>query len=489
MTKKIREYIIATFIFAVSSFFFLTESPFHPWINGTPTTDSSVFKTVAMVMEHGGMPYKDTFDHKGPLVYIINWLGNRISDYRGVWVIEFVFLLITLIALYKTARLFCDKAFSYVSVFFSFSLLFTYFDGGNYTEEYALPFIAIAQYIFIDYLVNNVISKSRLIICGLSLAAVLMLRPNMIAIWIVMCLLILGELIITKSWKNLGEFTLWFVLGMAILILPIMIWLAVGGAIKDFWQDFIVFNFSYSAAVASTAGRVNAFFGLIASTSCLIALFITCFLVKSDKRLNISYLIYMLLSFILTSMSGTIGDSHYGMVLMPIVCYPLSVMFGKIKDSFPSEKSKIISILLSTYVCVSCIFSDWAVLMQSMGTIYEERNESHRESRAETVASIINSELDEDDTISVYGNWDAVYIISNRLPASKYSYQYPLFLVDPTILDDYFSELEENKPKMIVISEAGYSENIASFMGKNDYTLYWTNSGEDMRGIFIYMLE
>ena len=82
------------------------------------------------------MPYRDSFDHKGPLMYILNWLGNRIASYRGIWVIEMIFLTVTFYMLYKIARLSCGRIASVVTFFTASTLLFPYFEGGNFTDEY-----------------------------------------------------------------------------------------------------------------------------------------------------------------------------------------------------------------------------------------------------------------------------------------------------------------------------------------------------------------
>ena len=101
------ENLICLFIMSISAFLFLQQSPLHPWIGSDAGTDSSVFKTVALMMEHGYMPYKDSFDHKGPLLFIINFWGDRISGYRGVWVFEFLFMVTAFFMLYKIARMQC----------------------------------------------------------------------------------------------------------------------------------------------------------------------------------------------------------------------------------------------------------------------------------------------------------------------------------------------------------------------------------------------
>ena len=80
------------------------------------------------MMDKGYMPYLHTFDHKGPYLYILNWIGMQISYYKGVWLIEFINLFITICAFYKIARLKCNKGSSIIITILASSLLFTYFD-------------------------------------------------------------------------------------------------------------------------------------------------------------------------------------------------------------------------------------------------------------------------------------------------------------------------------------------------------------------------
>ena len=191
ISLKKYENVISAIIACVVSFVFLTKSPLHPFRNGDISTDPSVFKTVAMMMKKGYMPYKDSFDHKGPLLYIINYFGSLIAEYRGVWVFEFIFMCITLWMMYKTARLFCNMAFSTLATVTAATALFEYFQGGNFTEEYAMMFISVSLFIFIDYLQNDRTTNLRIMISGLCLGGTLLLRPNMISLWIVMCIAVL----------------------------------------------------------------------------------------------------------------------------------------------------------------------------------------------------------------------------------------------------------------------------------------------------------
>lgn len=150
LKKKWTDILVCVFIF-VLAIVFCMQSDLNIWYNGESGIDSSVFKTVAFMMSRGHMPYVDIFDHKGPLIYLLNWIGMQLSYWRGIWVIECVTIFVTFGMIYKIARLLCGKLMSCIVVLTAGAMLFLYYDKGNLVEEYAMPFIAIAIYIFTDY--------------------------------------------------------------------------------------------------------------------------------------------------------------------------------------------------------------------------------------------------------------------------------------------------------------------------------------------------
>jgi hypothetical protein len=152
------EYIISFLTSVFISGVFLFNSPLHPWVHREPDIDSSVFKTVSMMMREGYLPYRDSFDHKGPLLYFFNLWGDCLSEECGVLFFELLSLSITVFAMYKIARLFCGIIPSTVSVFAALSMLFVYYEGGNFTEEYAMPFISVSLLYFLSYIKERVIS-------------------------------------------------------------------------------------------------------------------------------------------------------------------------------------------------------------------------------------------------------------------------------------------------------------------------------------------
>lgn len=478
----------ALLLSALIAFVFLFSMPINPWTSSDPGTDDAVFKTEALMMQNGYMPYRDSFDHKGPLIYIINFLGNSISYYRGFLVIEFIFFTFTFFFLYKIARLACRRVGpAIIATFAATPILFQYVES-NLTETYALLFITLGLYIFLDYLINQKISRLRLIICGISLGAILCLRPNMIAVWAVFSIATIIKLWREKDLKKLRFLLPWFLLGVAIILTPIIIWLAINGALIPCWEQYIVFNKAYSTVEsrANYATRWNSFFTFAESTIFLIAFSFQAYISAKKKHpLDIAYLILLGVSLLLICLSGQ-TYSHYGSVIVPLIAYPIARLFEELEKIQPREIAKVATPTISIYLLAMLILPSWIGLVKTIPTTYKDRNKNHYSSNVDEAVSIIRKYTDKNDRISVYGNWNRAYVLSKRLHATKYSYQKPIGGIAPEIYDEYFAALKEELPKVIIVAELPPDDKISSFLDENNYRLEW--SGEDGRSnVFVFL--
>ena len=70
-------------------------------------------------------------------------------------------------------------------------------------------------------------------------------------------------------------------------------------------------------------------------------------------------------------------------------------------------------------------------------------------------------------------------MITKREHATKYSYQFPIGTVMPSIMDEYIKELGEELPKIIVIQAGTYNDIISAFLDNNNYSLIWKNNNEE----------
>lgn len=79
----------------------------------------------------------------------------------------------------------------------------------------------------------------------------------------------------------------------------------------------------------------------------------------------------------------------------------------------------------------------------------------------------------------MYGNWNIIYVLSNRVHATRYSYQFPIGQVMPEIMDEYMKDLQEELPKILVIMSGKFDDNIHGFLDKNNYQLLYPSNVED----------
>ena len=487
-TREFRQMVISMAL-AVMTFLIMMYSKQSLWRKAESWTDSSVFKYVALEISKGKMPYADTFDHKGPLLYLINYIGLLIAYMRGIWIVEFACMFATLFFMFKTAKLFCGNFASVITVLISSKWIFDYFQYGNFTEEYAMLPICAATYIFLDYMLNEKVTKVRLALCGLCFGAVCLLRANMIAVWCVFCFVIFVKLIWTKDWKKLGEVVLYFTLGVGIIVLPICLWLGINGAFDDFIQSYFIFNLTYSTEAggrALTSAKWNAFmyfFNQEIVLYCVAVLLYLC--VKGKNRLmDISYLAYVFVMFAMLCMSG-MKYGHYGLTIVPVLVYPVARFISLVELQYKKNGNPLV-LAAVLYVLVPLVLPAWMNSVNNAVQVYENQENSNYTAVVRKITSIIEEHTTEEETISVYGNWNIVYVISERLSASKYSYQFPIGTIDTNIMDQYFEDLTEKQPKVIVIQEERMNKRMQTFLDGNGYTLEY-NEKKDGSGSQVYV--
>jgi len=478
---------IMTLVILLVAFVFSLKCSINIWNVGVSGTDSSVFQYVARVILDGGMPYRDTFDHKGPLLYLINTAGLLISRWRGIWLVEWAALFASFAMLYKIARIKCRRITSLIVMFCSVVPLFAYFEGGNLSEEYAMPFIAAATYIFTDYFVNDRINRFRLIICGLSFGAVCLLRINMIVVWAVMCIAVLIQCLTRQQYKRLSFFLTYFILGTLLIAIPIIIWLMVNGAFSAFIQDYFIFNFAYAADSerATLTKWTETFLYFLNNRFVLMALIISIYLAAKKKDIfHCANIVFLFGSIIVCAMSRRIYP-HYAMILVPVLAYPFACAAFMLQEEMQKEKGA--ALLVTAFLLVSDVLPVWIPAFQDVVWMSARPRETYLTSKEAMAREIINQYSQEEDDIIVFGNWNAIYNLSGRFAASRYSFQDPIGKIAPEIMDAFFQELEENKPKVFVLYNNSFDrERGLAFVQSHSYRWVWQSDNGD---VDIYVLD
>lgn len=490
-----RNNILVLFCLLFITFLICMLSPLDIFtFNAASGTDSSVFKYIGWQMAEGQIPYLDMFDHKGLFIYFINYIGYMMSPHRGVWFIEFIFMFITVLFAYKLARKFVSKPISMLIVLIVLAPIYSYFEGGNLTEEYALPFQMISLYIFTDFFKNPYKYMSRgdnykskvnfkffnilVFINGVCLGLVLFLRPNMISLWIIFCLMILIYCILKKYYLELLKFVLSFFAGLLLVIIPMVMYLVINGAFDEFVEQYILFNTMY-AGDKTVTDVINVFEEFFATPVVMLSFVIIgtkIYLQVRNKEkcyFNCGYLIYMVLSILLASMSGRLYN-HYAMTLLPMLIYPFCILYDYLKDfKYNKEFILVITVTLITVLALP----NWAKMLFNSITDILEKDEPDTNRTIE----YIKANTLEDDEILVWGNSNIIYNFTNRRSASKYSYQFPIITMNENIEKEYFDDLKKNKPKVIVDGmnlkdNPDLEKKWMKFLKDNNYKLVFADS-------------
>lgn len=486
--ETIFEYVrrVGTLIlFAILAFIFLVESPLHPWVGRDSYTDSSVFQCIGMMMHRGYMPYRDSFDHKGPVLYLLNYLGQSISSMRGVWVIEYIFMFVNFTFIYKIARLVTGRVQAILTLLTATALLGKYFTGGNLTEEYAMPMISISIYIFLDYFYNHKTNFLRLILCGATFSIVLLLRPNMVSLWVVCCIAISFQCLRESNGKDFAFFTFYFLLGTSLILVPILIWLIENDSFTAFWADYIQFNLTYSQN--TLADKIQVLFAFLQEPLLCISIILTLYFSKVDtshRRLWITYLCCFLLSLFTASMAA-VNQGHYCMVLVPVTAFPFAYLL-KYCTLSKQDSYSFFAVLVLLYSTL--VIPTWAEFCSLTASNYNNRDSTNYSQTLRSVDSIVKKYTSADDAISVYGNWDMVYVYCERPHATKYSYQTAISRFAPDLFADYWKEMQEEQPKVIVVQGNNLDYYIEQFTTENHYSLAWVQLKEDpSAGVCVYV--
>ena len=116
--KKIITILLISFCMLL--FFSTSTSPLY---ENYYEDDSAIFILMGKAIVNGSVPYRDIFDHKGPILFWIQALGQLLWEGRnGIFIIQLLMLTITNIILYKIASFFCNKKHAIISVIVSMGI-------------------------------------------------------------------------------------------------------------------------------------------------------------------------------------------------------------------------------------------------------------------------------------------------------------------------------------------------------------------------------
>lgn len=451
--------VVIIFFLMLLDLFIVMGSTLNPSSKIVPSIDSSVYIYMGQRMREGAVPYRDVFDHKGPLLYAIEWLGLTIGkgSKSGIWVVELISMLVFLLFMYKSIKLFMTTDVSaLVAVTFGSEILVESFGGGNFTEEYALPFIAYSLYVFLSYVKNDKMHKASVVVAGGCCGCVIMLRPNMISAWLAWAVVVVIMIFCDHNKKiyerlvSILKLIGLFIIGVLIAVIPFIGYYAAKDSLKIMIDTYIGTNMLYVGnnpySISSIASVLRTYSHMMVLTTYTLLFYVVIVICMSyhnncrNQMLIIwGNVFYIVLTLYLISISGR-NYSHYLMVLTP--CVMLSIAY--ILTFF---RERVVSNVSGKYcLFILCVIT----VLFYLGPI---------KSQISTIRDYMVSRPDDDKLISEINQYAApgeeVYVMDNRVSFLVETQTYTSFRYEfsPDFIDvssDAVEYLEKDNPKVIV---------------------------------------
>lgn len=475
--KKL-EIAILIAVATITITFVSTSSPLYPF---NPWDDTNVFLTVGRCMVHGWVPYRDIFDHKGPLLYFIYALAALISDksFTGVWVVECIAASVFAIYSWKIAKLFVEPskhAIALMPLFLGIVYTSNMFNYGGNTEELCFPLLTIVLFIVLRSIVvsDGLPGKAEALVCGIITGCLFWLKYTFLGFMLGVCLYILLLTIKRKDFKTLWSLVWRFITGFIIIAVPILVYFAATGSLGYLWEAYFYDNiFLYSNSTSDlkiasipvvknivipafsilTSSLKNPSFGILLLTTFISLIFVP---MKYRKKVCVLYFLTFILSagFLFTRSSFIYYYAYllcygFGFALLPFI-----KGLNQAENIFKQNKSFIRGFLTAVLI----VFYGISILLcKNMYLIFQPKTYLAQYRFAETINQTPNAK------VLTYDVMDAgFYTAAGILPSNRYCAH--------KMFGDNYPQLREEQDRLI--SEGYFDYVVTSFFCECDWDNY-----------------
>ena len=419
-------------------------------------TDSSVFIYIGKMMQRGYVPYRDLFDHKGILLYAIEFFGSILTpeSLTGIWMIEVAHMIFTTCMLFRIAGLFTeDRIVKYISVVAVVIMCgMNTYEGGNFTEEYALPWISLALYIFLKYFKNFEYQFKEVIWLGTGLGVVALLRVNMVVIWAVMMPFVLSVMLWKRQWNDIRICAIGLCLGLIPVFVPVFIYLLCTGSLQDFIQCYITFNFGYSDGGSNWAGVSSAIVKGLQNLPYAVVGIILSIWPHIKNRLYVFNFLVLSVSLYFAYMSGRYYQ-HYGIILLPMLVVVFVCALSNLYEVLSIRerigfKMKLPGMIIMIPGFVLVVLAAFFLQYKWANLIREPMMQSGGVGQ---LTEYIKDNSSEEDDVLIVGNDSKYYLLTDRYTKNKYFYQTPPIKISDDIYQEFMEEVEECDSELVVV--------------------------------------
>ena len=392
--------------------------------------DESLYMTIAQDIVKGGLPYKTSWEHKGPFLFY--FLAIPCFFFKSQLLAQRIFAMLTLfgsgLLLYLLGRRFCGRRWAVFAPFL-FVIGYSWMPGQPSNAEIftLLPVLASLAFLVVtpfDHGISKSNAKLRVMFSGVMFSLVLRCKIN-----VVFCLAGIPWLLIRRESHPCGKIRYgetfaifaWFLLGLFPVPLLTMGYFWSVGILKDFWDAYIVFNLAYS-----TQGSIRVMFANFWKSILVQPLIpwsvtaIVCCLVLIWRRqvkliglrecTAIDFLLVTFFGSAVAVLAPRFVFNHYFLLFLPSVCllagYCARVFLKGVRGA---------SVALLSLIGLLVVLQAPGALME-----YRKNRADYRRSPLMKTAEYIHSHTSPSDTIFVLGGNPILYFLTDRIAPTRY---------------------------------------------------------------------
>jgi len=318
--------------------------------------DREIFQYIGMIIDHNMVPYTDAFDHKPPVIYLLNYLGFICTPNStwGIFIILNILGFIAAILVYKASFLRTKNILLSICIsliFISLSNLYVFQEGGNLTRQVTAHLTIFIIYISFFYRTTF----WSTLLSGFLLGLIFFTQQNEVlapAVILVSSSLFNREFALLPLKKILIHYS-FLLLGFIITCLLFGLLLVFWNNFADFIDQAYLFNFkSYiknESYIRKLQNVCQQFFIGYSNVKILLLIWVILLInIIRAKKINPS-LIILLLAFVVQlfsiALSGKIYG-HYFLTLIPFLCFILLFSFKQLGSIYIYGISVALALLL-----------------------------------------------------------------------------------------------------------------------------------------------
>lgn len=447
--------------------------------------DEAIYLVMGQGWEKGLGLYRDIFDHKPPVIFILAGLAGNVTNFRTILLF---WNLLTLTFIYKLARLFFPKKRWSGSIAAGLFLgLSTFFEGNIANGEifFVLPNL-IASFLVIKQTKKPKPDYWQFLVAGLFYSLAFLIKPPAVTTMAAVIIWYLLKKSRHSFWQRLfSRQILLLILGFGLPVLATWGFYAYHQAGTDFLSAVLATNISYLGSWGTQEHSQTSFLQslLIQRTLILgVVSLLSLILYRLKKITSTGFLIS--LWFGLDLWAALLSERPYPHYLIQPVL-PLSFLFVNLIYRFESRFKWLALVLISLAVAAYAWigfwhYSLWAyyknfaefALGYKSKTAYLEGFETGLSTTYEA-AAYIKARTQADERIFIWGTSPGLYELADRLPIGKYITFFHIQDFDKR--DETIQAIKSAQPKYILrmTSESLPFDQLASYLA-SDYVLVKT---------------